>query len=79
MKNNPTTANGQSRAEERPVFRIEIIYDPATGDLRLSGPVSDPLLFYGMLRLAERAYERASAKKADAETSRIHKPTLVGE
>lgn len=59
---NPT----QKSDRNDPSFVVEIKYNPVTGDLLLGGNIQDPMIFYGVMELAKRAYERNLQRNSDA-------------
>ena len=70
---NPTRVDG---GHSKSSVTVTIAYDLQTREVSINGPVTDPLLFYGILKLAEKCYDnlqrqvREAAEKANR--PRIH-------
>ena len=69
---NPTE-NGNAERKEQ-CFVIKIKYNPATGELLLGGNVGDPVIFHGVLKMAEVAWQKNAERNA---ASRIKIPSLA--
>ena len=63
---NPTTKSGAPPAEAPHHFRVQLDYNPVSGEFAISGNVHDPLLLHGMLGMAAAAFERNAARQAAA-------------
>jgi len=48
-----------------PAFKLEIVGDPATGNLQMSGPLHNHAIMYFLLGEAKRCFERDANKKED--------------
>lgn len=48
------------------MVKLEIVFDQATGDISVAGPMQNALLCYGMLEVARDIIARAADGKIDA-------------
>ena len=56
---NPTTKSTRDPAIHADAqLELVISYNPIEGTLRIGGNVNDALVFYGMLKLAEKTWDR---------------------
>lgn len=72
---NPTTKNGEQPTDAPRHFRVQLDYDPVSGEFGISGNVQDPVLFHRMLGMAAVAFERSASRRAAAS---LHLPPGVG-
>lgn len=48
---------------KRPTIKVMIEFDPETGDCEILAP-NNPAVFYGILKVAEKTFDRMQAKPA---------------
>lgn len=60
----------------RAIARIIIDFDPGSGNVSVTGPIHNAILFLGMLKMAEKVCDDARLGRLKQE-SRILKPNII--
>lgn len=70
---NPTRKDGGTAN----VVTITITYDPTNGQVSVHGPIANPILFLGMLKLAEKTYDTMRLRSQMEQANRLAKSTSL--